>query len=67
MQHTGRHALFYGASFDVRWKAPVYADLVIDVKIVVAAATDQEVVFDLEVILESGATAMVGEVRVPLQ
>ena len=39
----------------------------IDVKIVVAAATDQEVVFDLEVILESGATAMVGEVRVPLQ
>ena len=67
MQHAGRHALFYGASFDVRWKAPVYADLVIDVNIIVTAATEQEVVFNLEVILESGAMAMTGEVRVPLK
>jgi len=67
MQHAGRYALFHGASFDIRWKSPVYADLVINNRVEVSTATPDKVVFDLEVTLESGATAMVGQVTVPLK
>ncbi|MFT4713227.1 MAG: acyl dehydratase [Candidatus Azotimanducaceae bacterium] len=67
MQHAGRYSLFHGASFDIRWKAPVYADLVVHTKAEVVTATETEVVFEIEVKLESGATAMVGRVTVPLK
>lgn len=67
MQHAGRHSLFHGASFDVRWKAPVYADLVIHTKAEVVTAMETEVVFEIEVKLASGPTAMVGRVTVPLK
>ncbi len=66
LQHAGRHALLHGASFDVRWKAPVYAGLTILPRVSVSAATADRVVFDIEATLELGATAMVGEVTVPL-
>lgn len=66
LQHTGRHALLHGACFDVRWKAPVYAGLVIVPHVRVVQATHDRVVFDIKATLESGATAMVGQVTVPL-
>jgi len=66
MQHAGRHALLHGACFDVRWKAPVYADLVIVPHVCVVQAAADRVVFDIDATLESGATAMVGQVTVPL-
>ena len=65
-QAVGHQALFYGAALDVRWKAPVYADLTMrpSARVVVNAA--DRVVFDIDAILEDGATAMVGQVTIPL-
>jgi acyl dehydratase len=66
MQAAGRHSLLHGASFDVRWKAPVYADLVMVPQVRVSRADPDRVVFELDAVLESGATAMTGQVTVPL-
>jgi hypothetical protein len=66
MAHAGRHSLLHGANFDIRWKAPVFADLVIFPHVRVAAATDAQVVFEIDATLDSGATAMTGTVTVPL-
>ena len=67
MQNIGRYALYHGASFDIRWKSPVYADTIINAKAEVVGATAEAIVFDLEVKLETGAIAMVGQVTVPLK
>lgn len=66
LQHTGRHALLHGTCFDVRWKAPVFADQVIFPQVRVVQVTHDRVVFDVEATLDSGASAMVGQVTVPL-
>ncbi len=66
MQQAGAHSLLHGAAFDIRWKAPVYADSVMYPRARVAEKTDDRVVFDVDATLESGATAMVGQVTVPL-
>ena len=66
MQQAGPQSLLHGAGFDIRWKAPVYADSVIYPRARVAQKTDDRVVFDVEATLGSGATAMVGQVTVPL-
>ena len=66
MANVGRHALLHGANFDVRWKAPVFADLVIFPHVRVAAVAADRVVFDVNATLETNATAMTGTVTVPL-
>lgn len=66
MQQAGPESLLHGAGFDIRWKAPVYADSVICPRARVTQKTDDRVVFDVDAMLESGATAMVGQVTVPL-
>lgn len=62
----GRQALFHGACFDVRWKAPVYADTEIVPRATVAAVDPSHVVFDLQVNLADEVVAMIGRVTVPL-
>jgi acyl dehydratase len=66
LARAGRHALLYGANFDVRWKSPVYADLVMRPRARVAEVLADRVVFDIDATLESGATAMTARVVVPL-
>ena len=66
MAAAGPEALVHGASFDVRWKAPVYADLVIRPVAEVIEAEQDRVTFQLTATLEDGATAMTGTVTVPL-
>ena len=66
LQAAGRHCLLHGAHFDVRWKAPVYADARIVPQVEVRDARDDRVVFAIAATLDSGATAMTGEVTVPL-
>lgn len=66
MAQVGRYALLHGASFDIRWKAPVYADMTIFPHVRVVQADEHQVVFDIDATLESDATAMVGQVTVPL-
>jgi acyl dehydratase len=66
MQTAGRHALLHGAAFDIRWKAPVYADITVCPQARVTAVSDDRIEFALDVLLESGATAMTGQLTVPL-
>ncbi len=66
MAEVGRQSLLHGAHFDVRWKAPVYADTVIHPHARVTEVRDDRVVFDIDAVLESGATAMTGQVVVPI-
>ncbi len=66
MQKVGRQALLHGACFDIRWRAPVYADKVIHPHAKVITATDDRVVFEVDATLESGDLAMIGQVTVPL-
>lgn len=66
MGAAGRHALLHGACFDIRWKAPVYADTVIHPQARVSEVHDDRVVFEVGATLEAGAAAMVGQVVVPL-
>ena len=66
MQKAGRYALLHGAAFDIRWKAPVYADLGIRPGVRVSEVSDEMVVFDVDAVLDSGALAMTGQVSVPL-
>ena len=66
MAQVGRYVLLHGANFDVRWKAPVYADTVMYPHAEVAQVAADRVVFDIGVTLEDDAVAMVGVVTVPL-
>lgn len=66
MQKAGRYALLHGANFDIRWKAPVYADSNMTPNVVVTGKTEDRIVFTVDVTLDSGDTAMVGAVTVPL-
>ena len=66
LERVGCRALLHGASFDIRWKTPVYADLVMRPRARVTEVTADRVVFDIDATLESGATAMTGRVVVPL-
>ena len=70
LAEIGRHGLYYGASFDIRWRTPVYADTTIIPRVLVESVAPQQVVFGVKAILpgDNGAeeTAMVGQVTVPL-
>jgi len=66
MARVGRQALMHGACFDVRWKAPVHADTIIHPHARVTDAQADRVVFEIDATLASGATAMIGQVTVPL-
>ena len=66
MQAVGRYSLLHGAAFDVRWKAPVYADVAIRPHVTVVAVSPDRVRFSMQATLDTGASAMVGEVTVPL-
>ncbi|MCP5181818.1 MAG: MaoC family dehydratase [Pseudomonadales bacterium] len=66
LQAVGRQALLHGAAFDIRWKAPVYADRVMTPHARVAAVGADRVVFDVDAVLDDGATAMTGQITVPL-
>lgn len=65
MDAAGAHSLLHGASFDVRWKAPVEDDTVITPTARVVAV-DGAVTFELDVALKSGVTAMTCTAVVPL-
>ena len=62
----GATSLLYGAAFDVRWKAPVFADSAMHASAEVVAKDDKLVCFDIAATLDEGAVAMTGTVRVPL-
>lgn len=66
LARVGRAALSHGANFDLRWKAPVYADQVIHPWARVTDVRPDRVVFELEAVLDDGTTAMSGRVIVPL-
>jgi acyl dehydratase len=66
LERVGRQALLHGASFDIRWKTPVYADLVMRPRTRVTEVATDRVVVDIDATLDSGATAMTGRVVVPL-
>jgi acyl dehydratase len=66
LARAGRAALLHGASFDIRWKAPVYADRVIRPHARVTDVQADRVVFEIDASLEDGAIAMIGQVVVPL-
>jgi acyl dehydratase len=66
MQAFGTESLLHGANFDFRWKAPTEdGSRIIPTATVVAAQPDR-VVFDLQVDLVDGPTAMVGSLVVTL-
>ncbi|MEM7001982.1 MAG: MaoC family dehydratase [Pseudomonadota bacterium] len=66
LQQLGEQALLHGTAFDIRWKAPVYADLTLLPSAKVRSVSADLVVIDLLAELENGPTAMVGELQVPL-
>lgn len=66
MQRIGAMPLLHGASYDIRWKAPVYAESTILPQVTVLETSDDAVVFDLSATLDSGAVAMTGRVTVPM-
>jgi acyl dehydratase len=66
LARAGRESLLYGACFDVRWKAPVYADRVIRPSAQVVEARTDRVVLEVAATLEDGTTAMTGRVFVPM-
>ncbi|MCP3933802.1 MAG: MaoC family dehydratase [Actinomycetia bacterium] len=66
MDAVGRHSLLHGTCFDIRWKAPVYADTTMRPHACVTQATPDHVTFELRATLTSGATAMAGTATVPL-
>ena len=66
MRRIGSRGLLYGTAFDVRWKAPVHADVVIVPRATVATVSHTRVGIDIEAVLEDGAVAMTGRVDIPL-
>lgn len=65
MAGVGVEVLLHGATTDVRWKAPTEDGAVIVPSAVVASTDETAVVFDLQVDLRDGPTAMVGTLTVP--
>ncbi len=65
LARVGREALLYGTSFDIRWKTPVYADLVMRPRAVIESVQADRVVFNVEALLDNGAVAMQGKVMIP--
>jgi acyl dehydratase len=63
----GGDALFHGAAFDVRWRAPTHCDVEIVPTATVTAVHADLVEAELKVdLIDGGATAMTGTVVVPL-
>ncbi|MEM7216748.1 MAG: MaoC family dehydratase [Pseudomonadota bacterium] len=62
----GTASLLHGASFDVRWKAPVFADVSLMPEALVTDANDAGVRFELTARLDGDAVAMTAAVEVPL-
>ena len=65
MRELGDEALLYGAHFDARWVAPVRAGSTVTPRARVAAVSERELRFALEVACD-GAVALVGRAVVPL-
>jgi len=65
MRALGRHALLYGACFDLRWVAQVRAGSRVEPRAVVSAVLEDRVELDLEVGCE-GRVAMTGSLAIPL-
>ena len=65
LRHVGRQVLYHGAAFDIRWKAPVYADTCISPIVTVAAADASRIEFFLEARCADGRVALTGQVVVP--
>ena len=66
MGAVGPQALLHGAHFDIRWKAPTQDGEHIVSSATVTSAEPDRVVFDLQVELVDGPTAMVGTLTVPM-
>lgn len=66
MARLGPQVLLHGAHFDVRWKAPTENDVMIVPIAKVTEMDDQRLVFDAQVDLAGGPTAMVGRITIPL-
>lgn len=66
MQACGPESLLHGATIDVRWKAPTEDGTVIRPTATVTTVRDDHVVFDVQVDLVDGPTALVGTIIVPL-
>lgn len=66
MARCGAQCLLHGAAYDIRWKAPVFADAQIMPLARVTAVAADRVCFELTATLEDGRTAMVGDLVVPL-
>lgn len=62
----GSESLSHGAKFDVRWRAPVEADVAVLPTATVAEVASDRVVVDLAMTLVDGPAAMVGTLTVPL-
>ena len=65
MAGVGVEVLLHGSTTDVRWKAPTEDGAMIVPSAVVASTDESGVVFDLQVDLRDGPTAMVGSLIVP--
>ena len=65
MAAWGDEVLFHGARLDVRWKAPTHCDVHITPTATVVHTDDDVVRLAVEVVLESGATAMVADIEIP--
>ena len=61
----GDDVLFHGSRIDVRWKAPTHCDVHITPTVSVVEASADTVRLSAEVVLESGATAMVADIEIP--
>lgn len=66
MARLGPQVLLHGAHFDMRWKAPTENDVTIVPTATVTVADGNHVVFDTQVDLAGGPTAMVGRITIPL-
>ena len=66
MATLGTQVLMHGAHFDIRWKAPTENDVYIVPTATVVAAEPDRLVLDLQVDLDSGPTAMVGTLTIPI-
>lgn len=66
MNNLGSHSLLHGTHFDIRWKAPVYADATMIPHAACIDKSADRVVFEVKATLADDALAMVGIVTVPL-
>lgn len=66
MRELGGEVLLHGTSIDVRFRAPVYADLTVSPSAKVASVSDKEVVFNADVTIIDGPVASVATITIPL-